>query len=73
MRNNTSAPCPGCGVQIANRRELPFSTRRAWRDAVADALGYDREFIRNLGEKTRIHKHHFLEIDVRNNKPIGNF
>lgn len=71
MRNCTSAACPACGIYIANRKELPFLTKRAWRDTVADELGYERNFIRSLGEKTRIHKHHFAVIDVRNEKPIG--
>ena len=30
-----------------------------------------KNFIRNLGVKTRIHMHHFHEHDVRDGKPIG--
>lgn len=70
-RNNTVSPCPACGIQINARSELPFLTRRQWREEVAQALGYSKQFILNFGEKTRIHRHHFREIDVRNNKPVG--
>lgn len=73
IRNCTSAACPACGLYIASRKELPFSTKKAWRISVADKLGYDQDFILNLGGKTRIHQHHFSEFDVRNGKPIGIF
>lgn len=70
-RNYSSAPCPACGLYIANRKELPFSTKRSWRIAVANHLGYSSDFILGLGEKTRIHQHHFHEVDIQNNKAIG--
>lgn len=71
MRNFKISVCPACGIYIPFRKELPFLTRRAWREKVAEKLGYDKEFIINLGEKTRIHKHHFADIDIRNGKPFG--
>lgn len=72
-RNQGVDCCPACGGKISKSKELPFLTRRSWREMVADHLGYDREFIKNLGEGTRIHAHHFYERDIRGNKPIGNF
>lgn len=72
-RNQGVDVCPGCGQHISKGNEIPFLTRRSWRDAVADQLGYDRKFIRNLGEGTRIHAHHFYERDIRDKKPIGEF
>lgn len=73
MRNQRTAVCPACGDYIPNRHELPFLTRRYWRDRVADTLGYDKDFIRSLGEGTRIYAKHFLESDIRDGKPIGMF
>lgn len=71
MRNRVSDVCPACGVYIPSRKELPFLTRKAWRKEVAVRLSYKTDFIVNLGENTRIHRSHFAEIDVRNDKPIG--
>lgn len=63
--------CPACGLHISSRKELPFLTRRIWRENVAEKLGYNKDFILNFGQKTRIHRHHFHEYDIRDNKPIG--
>lgn len=71
MRNFNSSIWSACSLNIATRHELPFLTKRSWRDSEADALGFNKQFIRNLGEKTRIHLHYFSDIDVKNNKPIG--
>ena len=65
--------CPACGVHIPVRKELPFLTRIAWREKVAEVLGYDKTFIKNLDKNTRIHINHFDEQDIRDNKPIGIF
>lgn len=73
IRNRSVSVCPACGVYIPARKEIPFLTRRVWREAVAIRLGYDKDFILALGENTRIHRHHFAEIDIRDNKPIGVF
>lgn len=70
-RNQVCDVCPGCGEHIGTRSELQFPVRKCWRTRVADALGYDREFIINLGQKTRIHRHHFKKADLVNDKPIG--
>lgn len=72
-RNSTCDVCPGCGEAIATRKELPFLSRKAWRSRVADALGYERQFLINLGEKTRIHRSHFHERDIVNGKPMGSY
>lgn len=71
MRNRSVSVCPCCGVYIPARQEIPFLTRRAWREAVAVTFNYNKNFILELGENTRIHRHHFAEIDIRDNKPIG--
>lgn len=70
-RSYTADVCPACGVRIPIRDEMPFSTKKSWRVKVADHLGYDRDFIVNLGLKTRIHRHHFSEDEIVDNKPVG--
>lgn len=72
-KNCTAAACPVCGLYIASRKELPFSTKRSWRINVTDKLGYDQEFILSLSEKACIYQHHFEKGDVRAGKPIGIF
>lgn len=71
IRRRKNDPCPACGIKIPKRKELPFSSKKEWRKAVAQLLGYDENFILSLGEETRIHRHHFHEWDVKNNKAVG--
>lgn len=71
MRNLCCDVCPGCGETLSTRDELPFLTRKNWRSRVADVLGYQRQFIIGLGEKTRIHRSHFEDEDIVDGKPIG--
>lgn len=72
-RSYSADVCPACGLPIPTRLELPFSSKKKWRENVADHLGYNRQFIVNLGLKTRIHRHHFSEDDILQNKPVGMF
>lgn len=64
---------PACEIKISTRAELPFLTKKKWRENDADHLGYDRQFIVNLGIKTRIHRYHFSEDEILEDKPIGMF
>lgn len=70
-RSYSADVCPACGIHIPNRKELPFCSKKIWREQVADRLGYNRAFIVSLGLKTRIHRHHFSEDDIENDKPTG--
>lgn len=67
------SPCPGCGIEISARAEIPFLVKKKWREMVAKELGYSSSFIVGFGAKTRIHKHHFHAADIKNGKPTGKF